>query len=91
MRSEESLPEEGWMRRANEPGEASPLRISLEEMRGLIQQGVQVIVLDVRTERAYVGSDLQARGAIRLVPDRVASQARALGLPPEAWLIAYCA
>jgi rhodanese-related sulfurtransferase len=67
------------------------LRISLDEMRRLMQQGIQVIVLDVRTERSYEGSDLQARGAIRLVPERVESQARALGLPRDAWLIAYCA
>jgi NhaP-type Na+/H+ or K+/H+ antiporter len=83
--------EESGTGRANEPGEASLLRISLCEMRRLIQEGVQVIVLDVRTERSYRGSDLQARGAIRLVPERVESQARALGLPHDAWLIAYCA
>ena len=90
-RSGEALQEASGTERANEPRQTHPLRISLEEMRRLIQQGVQVIVLDVRTERSYQGSDLQARGAIRLVPERVASQARALGLPPEAWLIAYCA
>lgn len=90
-RSGEALQEASGTERANETRQTHPLRISLEEMRRLIQQGVQVIVLDVRTERSYQGSDLQARGAIRLVPERVASQARALGLPPEAWLIAYCA
>jgi NhaP-type Na+/H+ or K+/H+ antiporter len=90
-RSGEALQEARGTERANEPRQTHPLRISLEEMRRLIRQGVQVIVLDVRTERSYQGSDLQARGAIRLVPERVASQARALGLPPEAWLIAYCA
>jgi sodium/hydrogen antiporter len=90
-RSGESLPEESGTGRANEPGEASLLRISLDEMRRLIHKGAQVIVLDVRTERTYEGSDVQARGAIRLVPDRVGSQARALGLPHDAWLIAYCA
>jgi rhodanese-related sulfurtransferase len=67
------------------------LRISLDEMRRLMQQGIQLILLDVRTERSYEGSDLQARGAIRLVPERVESQAGALGLPRDAWLIAYCA
>jgi rhodanese-related sulfurtransferase len=57
----------------------------------LKEEGAQVILLDARTERAYEGSDLQIRGAIRLVPNRVEIQARILGLPDDAWLIAYCA
>jgi hypothetical protein len=71
--------------------EAPPLRISLDEMRQLRQEGAQIILLDTRTERAYEGSDLQARGAIRFVPDRVEFRARNLGLPRDAWLIALCA
>ncbi|MFL5707218.1 MAG: cation:proton antiporter [Ktedonobacteraceae bacterium] len=90
-RSGEHVSEESGTGRANESREASLTRISLDEMRRLVREGVQVIVLDARTERAYGGSDVQARGAIRLVPDRVESQARTLGLPPNAWLIAYCA
>lgn len=76
---------------ANEQHEAPILRITLDEMRHFKREGVQVILLDTRTERAYEGSDLQARGAIRLVPDRVDTRARTLGLPRDAWLIAYCA
>jgi sodium/hydrogen antiporter len=77
--------------RANEQHALPPLRISLEEVRHLKEEGAQVILLDTRTERAYGGSDMQVRGAIRLVPDRVEIQARTLGLPHDAWLIAYCA
>jgi sodium/hydrogen antiporter len=90
-RSGEPVSEESGTGRANESREASLSRISLDEMRRLVREGAQVIVLDARTERTYGGSDVQARGAIRLVPDRVESQARTLGLPPDAWLIAYCA
>lgn len=82
---------ENGMVRANEQHAFPPLRISLEEVRHLKDEGAQVILLDARTERSYEGSDLQARGAIRLVPDRVDVQARALGLPRDAWLVAYCA
>ena len=85
------MSEESGTGRANESREASLSRISLDEMRRLVREGVQVIVLDARTERAYGGSEVQAHGAIRLVPDRVESQARTLGLPHDAWLIAYCA
>ncbi len=77
--------------RANEQHALPPLRISLEEVRYLKEEGAQVILLDARTERAYEGSDSQVRGAIRLVPERVEMQARTLGLPQDAWLIAYCA
>ncbi|TMD59932.1 MAG: hypothetical protein E6I91_19365 [Chloroflexi bacterium] len=90
-RSGEPVSEESGTGRANESREASLSRISLDEMRRLVREGVQVIVLDARTERAYGGSEVQARGAIRLVPDRVESQARTLGLPHDAWLVAYCA
>jgi len=75
----------------NEQHEAPPLRITLEEVRQLKRDGAQVILLDSRSERSYEGSDLQARGSIRLVPDRVETWARTLGLPRDAWLIAYCA
>ena len=75
----------------NEQHEASPLRITLEEVRQLKRDGAKVILLDSRSERSYEGSDLQARGSIRLVPDRVETRARTLGLPRDAWLIAYCA
>ncbi len=65
--------------------------ISLDELRRLQQSGEPVIILDVRTERSLETSEQQAQGAIRLPPDDVAQRARELGLPKDAWLIAYCA
>jgi sodium/hydrogen antiporter len=90
VRSEEPLPKESGTGSANEQHEVPPLRITVDEVRQLKREGAQVILLDARTERAYEGSDLQARGAIRFVPDRVEMRARTLGLPRDAWLIAYC-
>jgi len=89
-RPEGPLPKERGMGSAHEQHEVPPLRITLDEVRQLQQEGAQVFLLDVRTERAYERSDLQARGAIRFVPDRVEMRARTLGLPHDAWLIAYC-
>lgn len=66
-------------------------RISIEELQKLWQAGEPVIILDVRTERSLEGSEVQARGAVRMPPDHVAERARELGLKQEAWLIAYCA
>ena len=65
--------------------------ITLEELDHLQKSGDKVILLDVRTDRSRDTSDLQAEGSIRMPPENVDAQARKLGLPKEAWLIAYCA
>lgn len=65
--------------------------ITREELKRLQDSGEPVIILDVRTERSIEGSDVMAQGAIRMAPEHVVEQARELGLPREAWLIAYCA
>jgi NhaP-type Na+/H+ or K+/H+ antiporter len=89
-RSGEPLSKESGTGPAHEQHKEPPLRITLDEVRQLKKVGAQVILLDARTERAYEGIDLQARGAIRFVPGRVEMRARTLGLPRDAWLIAYC-
>lgn len=68
-----------------------PLRISVEELRGLWRMSEPVTLLDVRTERSLEGEGLQAEGSVRMPPDHVAARARELGLKQEAWLVAYCA
>jgi len=65
--------------------------ITLENLSELQKSGEQVFILDVRTERSIEDSELQARGAIRLPPEHVVIEAQELGLPKNAWLIAYCA
>jgi sodium/hydrogen antiporter len=73
-----------------QPFPTDPLRITTAELRRLEAQGAPAVPVDVRTERMYGRSDLQARGAVRLDPDRAVEQARALDLPRDAWLAAYC-
>jgi sodium/hydrogen antiporter len=65
--------------------------LTIAELRQLWQTEATVIILDVRTDRTYDPSPLQARGAVRLPPDHVAARASELALPREAWLVAYCA
>ncbi|HZR46417.1 MAG TPA: cation:proton antiporter, partial [Candidatus Manganitrophaceae bacterium] len=66
--------------------------ISVGEMQRLQEEGRQVIVLDARTERSYEGLAENAEGAVRFFPDRAAgTQATALRLPRNAWLIPFCA
>jgi NhaP-type Na+/H+ and K+/H+ antiporter len=66
-------------------------RISLAEFQRLLDQGSPVRLLDVRTERTYRADDLQARGAVRIPPERPKAAAAELALPRHEWLVAYCA
>jgi hypothetical protein len=49
-----------------------------------------VVMLDARTERT-LERDGEARGALRMPPDHIADRAAELGLPRDAWLVAFCA
>jgi NhaP-type Na+/H+ or K+/H+ antiporter len=74
-----------------EPEPADSDRISIQELRQLLENGQPVLLLDVRSERSFARSDRQAQGAIRFFPDHIAERAAELDLPRNAWLIAYCA
>ena len=73
------------------PTTASSDRITIAELQALWEAGEQVVVLEARTERAFNNSPLQPRGVTRFIPTDVAAQARQLGLPHDAWLVAFCA
>ena len=73
------------------PAAAVPERITISEMKELRQQGEDIVVVDVRAERSYAESDLQAKGAARLEPDDPVRDARALRLSQRATLVVYCA
>jgi NhaP-type Na+/H+ and K+/H+ antiporter len=66
-------------------------RITLAELKALQARGEQVVLLDVRKDRAWNESEEKARGAIRLPPERAVQSAADLALPRHAWLVAYCA
>ncbi|MBA3580432.1 MAG: cation:proton antiporter [Gemmatimonadaceae bacterium] len=65
--------------------------ITLEEIAALRGAGEEVVVLDVRTDKAYNSADKRVAGAVRIPPDRVIESAASLALPRNAWLAAYCA
>jgi NhaP-type Na+/H+ or K+/H+ antiporter len=68
-----------------------PELITIEEMKELAQAQEPLIVLDVRAQRSYEISDLEAEGAIRISPEFPVKDAIQLNLPKNAWLIAFCA
>jgi hypothetical protein len=71
--------------------DSAPLRISVAEMRRLQQSGTPVLVLDVRSERNFESSKLQAQGALRVPPDHAVQRLIELRVPRQTWLIAFCA
>jgi rhodanese-related sulfurtransferase len=66
-------------------------RITLEEMTALRRAGAPVVLVDLRRENDFASLGTQARGAVRVHPDKPIESAAALALPKEAWLVAYCA
>jgi NhaP-type Na+/H+ or K+/H+ antiporter len=66
-------------------------KITLDEVRALMEAGVPLALVDVRTERSYRDDDLQATGAIRLPPDDAVRLARERRLSQHATLVLYCA
>ena len=70
---------------------ADPASLTIEQLRQLWEIGASLLILDVRTERAYDPSPAQARGAIRIPPDHVSERASEISLPRDAWIVCYCA
>ena len=94
--------EDGGQDGTGRTGEALPIpysllptpssdRITIAELRALWEAGEKVVVLDARTERAFNTSPVQPHGVTRFIPTHVAAQAHHLGLPHDAWLVAFCA
>lgn len=73
-------------------------RIDVERLRKLQQAGERVVVVDSRTDRTYDSSDLDATGAVRVVPGSggtgpgsIIDQAMQLHVPRDAWIVVFCA
>jgi sodium/hydrogen antiporter len=67
-----------------------PLRITLEQLRLQQSRGEAVALLDVRTERSYGAATTMAAGALRVSPEGAVAALRRHGVPPTAWVVAYC-
>jgi len=64
--------------------------IAIDEVRAQIAAGETLVPIDVRKQASWEASDEQARGAVRLSPDRAVDDARVLGLPSDAGIVLYC-
>ncbi|HEX8598140.1 MAG TPA: cation:proton antiporter [Chloroflexia bacterium] len=73
-------------------------RISVAQLQMLQQEGHPVVVVDARTERTFDSSELQAQGAVRIIPGAggtapgsIIDQAIQSRIPREAWVAVFCA
>lgn len=73
-------------------------RISVEQVKELWEKEERVVVVDSRTDRTFDSSELQAQGAVRIIPasggtapGSIIDQAMQLRIPRDAWIIVFCA
>lgn len=67
---------------------STDVRVSVDEVRGQLERGEPIVVLDVRNPQAWAASDVKLPGAIRIPLDELAG--RADELPRDRPIVAYC-
>jgi len=77
-----------WSQRAHFLRDLRMARISVEELKELIDAGKRPIVLDVRTGAALRRQQSHIPGAIVATPDEVPT--RIAGISPDAEIVLYC-
>ncbi|HMQ29750.1 MAG TPA: cation:proton antiporter [Chloroflexaceae bacterium] len=84
---------------ADQPRQADPImlapptlpdRLTIEQLRLRESRGEPTVLIDVRTERSYRASEAMAAGALRVPPDQAVATLKRHGVPPDAWVVAYC-
>ena len=67
-----------------------PERITLEEVRRMMEEQRPFVLLDVRTERSWRDDTMKAAGSRRFPPDDAVRLARERRIDPDATLVLYC-
>lgn len=70
---------------------ADPECIEISELLELQRAGEPVVVVDARSDRTFIDSELLAQGAVRIAPDRAVLEAEKHNLPRNAVLAVFCA
>jgi sodium/hydrogen antiporter len=68
-----------------------PDPITIDELRGRLDRGEPLRIIDARSDRTWQDDDRIARGAIRLPPNDAVRTAKELGLDRHGSLVVYCA
>ena len=71
-----------------DPDDPNPTRISIRELKRKMEAKEDVVVLDVRSKTAYLGSTVRIKGAVRIPPEEL--EERMKELPKNKLIVAYC-
>jgi rhodanese-related sulfurtransferase len=66
-------------------------KISIAELRELLERGEEIVVIDSRTDRSYNADPGNLAGAIRIPPEDPVRAATEKRLSQHATLVVYCA
>ena len=74
------------MNQARSTGATS--KISVDEVKRLIETGREVTMVDSRSANAWGESNVKARGAVRIPPDDI--ERYVTGVSPDEFVVIYC-
>jgi len=63
-------------------------RITVGELKSMIDHGAKIVILDVRSRSSYDSSDVMIKGAMRIPPDELNDRAGELPIGRE--VVTYC-
>lgn len=63
-------------------------RVTVGELKSMIDRGARIVILDVRSRSSYDSSDVMVKGAVRIPPDELNDRAGELPIGRE--VVTYC-
>lgn len=71
-----------------DPDDPNPTRITIKTLKQKLDAKEDVVILDVRSKTAYLGSTVRIKGAVRIPPEEI--QERMKELPKNKLIVPYC-
>src|SRR5262245_60846017 len=71
-----------------DPDDPNPTRITVKGLKRKMDTKEDIVVLDVRSKTAYLGSTVRIKGAVRIPPEEL--EERMKELPKNKLIVAYC-
>ncbi len=71
-----------------DPDDPTPTRITVKALKQKMDAKEDIVILDVRSPQAYLGSTVRIKGAVRIPPAEV--EERMKELPKNKLIVAYC-
>jgi rhodanese-related sulfurtransferase len=72
----------------DDPAQPAKDRITIHQLKKKLDAKEEIIILDVRSRTAYLGSTVKIKGAVRMLPEQI--EERRHELPKDKEIIIYC-